>query len=59
MACKLNVPFTFDDLIDQYKDSCLLAVLMAVGRLDLVVSEQSTLERFFEALKDLRDENLI
>lgn len=53
------MPFELVDLIAQYKDSCLLATLLSISRLDLVLSEQSTLQRFLEALEDLRDEGLI
>ncbi|CAL8072732.1 unnamed protein product [Orchesella dallaii] len=56
---KLEVPFEFMDFVDQYRSSCLLATLLSVGRMDLIVSEQSTLVRFFNALEDLQDEDLI
>lgn len=56
---KLEVPFSIDDLVEQYKESCLLGVLLAIGRFDLVTSEHSTMDRFFGALEDLKEEELI
>ncbi len=56
---KLNMPFDLVDLLAQYKDSCLLATLLSTSRLDLIFSENAALQRFLEALEDLRDEELI
>jgi len=54
-----EMPFTIDELIIEFSNSCLLAVIMAVASMDVVLMEETTQFRLLEAIKDLMAEGIL
>jgi len=54
-----EMPFTIDELIIEFSNSCLLAVIMAVASMDVVLMEESTQFRLMEAIKDLITDGIL
>ncbi|CAL8072736.1 unnamed protein product [Orchesella dallaii] len=55
----LTLPFDYEMIQKEFTNSCVLAALMAMASIEVVTMEESTQNRFFEALADLIDDNLL
>jgi len=56
---QLELPFGFDVIENEYRDSRLLAALLAIGSIQIVMLEKSTRIRLFEVLRELLDEDIL
>lgn len=55
----LEMPFTYDQLILEFSNSCLLAVMMATCSMDLVLMDENAQTRLLDAIRDLLDDKIL
>ncbi len=56
---ELEMPFTYEQLILEFSNSCLLSVIMAVASMDIVLMEESTQSRLLDAIADLMEDGIL
>jgi len=55
----LEMPFTFEQLILEFSNSCLLAVIMAISSMDLVLLQENAQVRLLNAIYDLIEDGIL
>jgi hypothetical protein len=56
---KVEVPFDFTCIENEFKRSKLLALLLVIGSIDLALDEESTEHRLMHALRDISKDGLL
>jgi len=50
------MPYNFEDLVRNFKSSCILAIIMAISSMDLIRENETAQTRLLLGLKDLVDD---